>query len=237
MQFEFLCHISSNKNKAIVKLDELVNNFVNYYSKIFDFNRQISECVEIIFKQSSSPFSLDEKENEFYIDNSKVFDSISNDFIKANLESIKIFNEIIPQLSKLCERTSRFKNYYEDIDSLKKDKNEKFKTYDYYHKKLKKLQLYPNKNPEKLTRNEEKYLKAQTDYIHSSYKAYDSLNNLDIKLYNEVNFIIKEIVNIKHFVHENISSNFIKCKKYINEVNLLSSLEVDVRKFINYRNS
>ena len=94
MQFEFLCHISSNKNKAIVKLDELVNNFVNYYSKIFDFNRQISECVEIIFKQSSSPFSIDEKENEFYIDNSKIFDSISNDFIKANLESIKIFNEI-----------------------------------------------------------------------------------------------------------------------------------------------
>lgn len=202
---------------------------MNFYSKLFEFNRQISECIEIIFKQSNSPFSFEEKENELYIDNSKIFDTISNDFIKANLESIKIFNDIIPQLSKLSEKTCKYRNYYEDIDGLKKEKNEKFKIYDYYHKKLKKLQLYPNKNPEKLARNEEKYMKAQTEYIHSSYKAYDSLNNLDLKLYNEVNSIMKEIVDIKHFIHKNISSNFDKCKAIITDVNLLSSSEVDVR--------
>lgn len=197
-----------NKHKAILKLQSLVNEFASYYSKLFEFNRKLSDCIFAIYKQSYEPYKSKFNDETLFHNYHELFDSFSSKYADVHLKTINIFNEFVPKLSELIKLSEDFTTYYNEMDGLKKDKEESFKSYNYYHNKLRKLQASNKTDKAKLLRNEEKYTKAHSDFIHKAYRAYDHLSHLDSNLYKRVNEVLIKVYTIESNLYNTIASSY-----------------------------
>lgn len=207
-EFEVLSFISLNKNKALLKLHQLITEFASHYSKILDFNRQISECVYSIYKQSYEPYRSMFNDETLFNNYHELFENFSNMYSSTHLKTIDIFNNYIDKISLLIEHSNEFKTYYSEMDAIKKEKDESFKYYQYYFNKLKKLNNANKKDNIRIIRNEEKFMQAHTNYLSKNYIAYDHLNLLDCNLFKKVNQCLFGIYDIERNLFKDISDNF-----------------------------
>ena len=236
-EFEILSYASMNKHKALLKLRNLICEFSSYYAKLFEFNRDISECIFSLYNSSCEPYrskynnlllninNNDKKSNEnleptktntanfsssFSNNNhEEIFSKFSSNYNDLHLKINGIFNEFIPRISELIKLTDKFPSYYDEMDNLKKDKDECYKSYTYYQNKVSKLKKY-NRQDDKELRNDEKYSKALSEHLKISYTSYDHLNFLDCSLYPIVNKLLIEVFSIEKSIFSMISDHFNK---------------------------
>jgi hypothetical protein len=239
-EFEILSYASMNKHKALLKLRNLISEFSSYYAKLFEFNRDISECIFSLYNSSCEPYrskynnllmnfqnnsghSKKSSNNEnleptktktanfsssFSNNNhEEIFSNFSSNYNDLHLKINSIFNEFIPKISELIKLTDKFPSYYDEMDNLKKEKDECYKNYAYYQKKVSKLKKYNLKDDKEL-RNDEKYSKALSEHLRISYTSYDHLNLLDCSLYPIVNKLIIEVFSIEKSIFSMISEHF-----------------------------
>lgn len=217
-----------NKHKAILKLQTLINEFSSYYSKLFEFNRQFTDVIFSIYNSDIDQYkSLLANTDDLITNNFQdYFTKITSQYADMHLNVINIFNSYIPKIYELGKSVERLDNYYEEMDILKKEKDESFKTYAYYYSKLNKLKLQSKQDKQRIVRNEEKFLNANAIYIQKSCKAYNHLKKLDNKLYPIVNNCLNSVFSIEKDIFQNLSQN------YLNFEGIDKSLLIAEEKFL-----
>ncbi len=134
---------------------------------------------------------------------------------KLNTAIFQSCDHISTSIAKLIASTKDWDNYFTDIVKLKEDKESAFKLYAYYSSKITKLRkssiLSENANEEssdRLERNEIKYVKAHSEYLAKSYRAYNHLEKLGKNIYNIVDPAVLSIYSIQKNFFNMIQATF-----------------------------
>lgn len=204
------------------KLKQLVEHTANYYSKVLEYNRIVTDCIFSIFSDhtkydSLAPSVSDEGLKEY----SQFVDAIS----KLETTNVNIYESLTQKITEMVETTKGWDEYFIDMEKLKKDKTEAYKSYEYYVTKLKKLKSNPNIENDRIERNELKCIKAHSEYFSKSYKAYSHLEKLSQNLYSTVTPALISIHNFQRDLYIETA------KTYLDADDIESLLSVAEKKY------
>lgn len=200
LQFEVLSYKAMLRFKAFIKLRQLIESSVNIYSKVLEYNRNIVDVIFNIFSSTSTYDSLSPE----HFDN-QYFSEFSETLSQIYLNHNRVFEKLSDKFVKLIDQTKGWELHYIDGDKIRKDKNDTFKNFEYYNKKLTKLQQEKKQDIERISRNELKHLKAHSDYFAKSIKAYDYVKKLDNSVLEQSSQVLFGVLNLHKELHEETS--------------------------------
>lgn len=185
LAYKNACNQMSITESGINSLKSILKNFPSCVDPFIKFIKDFNESIKKIYR--NTPFS-----------------SYIEVIIKSQEEIMNEFDTLNKEMAKLYSKTSAWNLIFQEAKEQKKIREEKKKKFEHYEQKLHKIDLKKKKNDELISRNEQKYKTAASEYVEISDSSQDMIKNSLLLSWNLVSPIISDFILIKKKAFNNI---------------------------------
>jgi hypothetical protein len=210
-----------NVEIALNKLKTICLNFITNFERIMQYNRELTECLFLLYKETKSYKEFSESLTKIHIDNNLIFSSI--------LKEIEAINQ----------KTKEMPYYFYKIYPLIDKREEQRKIYDHYEKKLRKMEKVLKERlvrdslrhhtsfMESFERNRSKFKNAKENYLNATRQAYDKIEELLDSRYDLINPVMINLHRVEMKIYESFINNFAAFKKLESELGKVKKSNFD----------
>lgn len=188
LAYKNACNQMNITETGINSLKSILKNFSSCVDPFIKFIKDFNESIKKIYKNTP-------------------FNSYIEVIIKSQEEIMNELDTLNKEMVKLYSKTSAWNLIFQEAKEQKKIREEKKKKFEHYEQKLHKIDLKKKKDDELISRNEQKYKAAASEYVEISDDSLDLIKKSLILSWNLVNPIISEFIMIKKKAFNNIVVN------------------------------